>query len=60
MIADGLTKDSGDPIDLLRVCISHAEYHISPESVVLERQAQDRARKKQATLNRVNDITADQ
>lgn len=46
MLADGLTKDAGEPIELLKVCMRHTEYHISPESVVLARQAHERAQKK--------------
>ena len=36
MLADGLTKDAGPPIDLLRACMKRARYQISPESTVLE------------------------
>ena len=39
MVADGLTKDSGGPIDLMRACIKRASYQISPEDTVLEYQA---------------------
>lgn len=42
MLADGLTKDAGDPIDLLRSCIRNSSYQISPESVVLEKQAEEK------------------
>lgn len=47
MLADGFTKDSSDPIDLLRSCIRHASYQISPEETVLARQAEERARRVQ-------------
>ena len=30
MLADGLTKDLGDPMDLMRSCIRNATYQISP------------------------------
>ena len=45
MLADGLTKDSGPPIDLMRACIKHASYQISPEETVLEYQALERDRR---------------
>ena len=39
-----LTKDNGDPTDALRGCIRQSAYQISPESVVLQQQAQKQAR----------------
>lgn len=48
MLADALTKDAGDPIDLLRSSIRSSKYHISPESDVLAKQAEE----KQRRLNR--------
>ena len=42
MLADALTKDQGDPLDLLRACMKSASYQISPEDDVLEKQAQER------------------
>ena len=55
MLADGLTKDLGDPMDLMRSCIRNATYQISPEETVLEMQAQERAerlsRRENATAN---------
>ena len=42
MLADSLTKDKGDPVDLLRSCMKSARYQISPEPTVLERQAAER------------------
>ena len=43
MIADGLTKDKIDPIDLLRSCVRAGSYQISPEEHVLAQQASERA-----------------
>ena len=43
MIADSLTKDAGDPTDLLRACIREGTYQISPETV-LQLQAQEKQR----------------
>lgn len=45
MLADGLTKDKQDPIDLLRSCIRTASYQISPENFVLAQQAAERNRR---------------
>ena len=42
LLADGFTKDAGDPIDLLRSCIRASSYQVSPESEVLERQADEK------------------
>ena len=42
MIADGLTKDKADPVDLLRSCIRAGTYQISPEETALEQQAEER------------------
>ena len=42
MLADGLTKDVVDPIDLLRSCIRSSSYQISPETEVLERQSAEK------------------
>ena len=47
MLADGLTKDQQDPIDLLRSCIRSSTYQISPESFVLAQQAAERDRRRQ-------------
>eukprot|EP00435_Cladocopium_sp_Y103_P073746 s182_g45.t1 len=44
-LADGFTKDSGGPIDLLRACIKRSKYQISPENTVLEYQALERDRR---------------
>ena len=55
MLADALTKDQGDPLDLLRACMKSASYQISPEDDVLEKQAQERldrvTRKAEPALN---------
>ena len=48
MLADSLTKDAGEPVETLRVCLKHSEYQIAPESIVLERQAAEKERRKQA------------
>ena len=52
MIADGLTKDKCDPVDLLRSCVRAGEYQISPEETVLERQACERERRLSAKQDR--------
>lgn len=48
MLADALTKDAGDPTDLLRACIKRSRYQISPEDTVLEYQALERDRRVRA------------
>ena len=45
MIADSLTKDAGDPTDLLRACIRQGTYQISPEETVLKLQAEEKKRR---------------
>lgn len=47
MIADGLTKDKTDPIDLLRSSIRNCSYQISPQEHVIQLQAQERERRLQ-------------
>ena len=42
MLADALTKDKLDPVDLLRACLRSGTYHISPEEHVLAQQAAER------------------
>lgn len=37
MLADGLTKDKGEPLDLLRSVIRSARYQLADEDTVLER-----------------------
>lgn len=56
MIADGLTKDLVDPIDLLRSCLRSSQYQISPEEKVLARQALER----EARVNRKNNHTQEE
>eukprot|EP00435_Cladocopium_sp_Y103_P054627 s220_g17.t2 len=48
MLADSLTKDAGDPVDLLRSCMRSSSYQISPENEVLHKQALE----KELRLNR--------
>ena len=45
MLADSLTKDAGDPTDLLRACIREGLYQISPEETVLQMQADEKRRR---------------
>ena len=42
MLADALTKDKLDPVDLLRACMRSGTYQISPEEHVLAQQAAER------------------
>ena len=45
--ADALTKDTADPVDLLKSCMRSGEYQLSPEHIILERAAAERSRRKQ-------------
>ena len=45
MLADALTKDKGDPADLLRSVLRSGVYQIAGEQVVLENKAEERARR---------------
>ena len=51
MLADSLTKDAGDPTDMLRACIRESKYQISPEETVLEMQAQEKQRRLEKKLS---------
>ena len=57
MIADSLTKDAGDPSDLLRACIRNSSYQISPEKDVLEYQAAEKQRRLQLHQTKREDPT---
>ena len=46
-LADALTKDAADLVDLLRSCIRSGEYQMSPEHIILEPAAAERSRRKQ-------------
>ena len=48
MLADGLTKDRQEPADLLRSCVRQGTYQIAPEDTVLQQQAEERERRKNA------------
>ena len=52
MIADGLTKESAEGIDLLRACVWATAYQISPEDTVLEWRAAERERRRQKAEKR--------
>ena len=42
MVADGLTKDKGEPLDLLRSVIRTARYQLADEDTVLDRKKAER------------------
>ena len=50
MLADALTKDQGDPLDMLRSCLKNSVYQISPEDHVLKMQAKEREDRLQKRL----------
>lgn len=45
MVADGLTKDKGEPLDLLRSVVRTARYQLADEETVLERAKTERQRR---------------
>lgn len=54
MLADGLTKDKADPIDLLRSVLRSARYQLADEQAVLERKKNERERRRQLISSRAN------
>ena len=46
-LADALTKDAADPVDLLRSCMRSGENQLSREHIILERAAAERPGRKQ-------------
>ena len=52
MIADGLTKDRAEPMDLLRSVIRAAKYQLADEQLVLDRKKEERERRKQIASRR--------
>ena len=52
MIADGLTKDRAEPMDLLRSVIRTAKYQLADEQLVLDRKREERERRKQLANKR--------
>ena len=47
MLADSLTKESAEAMDLLRACLREGKYQISDEGQVLEWRAEERRRRQQ-------------
>ena len=45
MVADGLTKDKGEPLDLLRSVFRNARYQLADEQLVLDRKKEERMRR---------------
>ena len=52
MLADGMTKESADALDLLRACMKSGKYQVSPEKDVLEWRATERNRRKDIARRR--------
>lgn len=46
MIADAMTKENADALDLLRACVKAGKYQINPEDNVLEWRALERETRK--------------
>ena len=47
MVADGLTKDKGEPLDLLRSVFRSARYQLADEQLVLDRKKEERIRRQE-------------
>ena len=52
MIADGLTKDKGEPLDLLRSVLRCNRYQLADEQLVLDRKKEERERRREVGQNR--------
>lgn len=52
MVADGLTKDKGEPLDLLRSVIRTARYQLADEDTVLDRKKAERELRKHKAATR--------
>ena len=52
MVADGLTKDKGEPLDLLRSVIRTARYQLADEDTVLDRKKAERELRKSKAASR--------
>ena len=52
MVADGLTKDKGEPLDLLRSVIRVAKYQLADEQTVLDRKREEKELRKNLGKNR--------
>lgn len=53
-LADGLTKDKADPIDLLRSVLRSARYQLADEQAVLDRKKSERERRRQLASTRAD------
>jgi hypothetical protein len=42
MVADALTKDKGEPLDLLRSVVRQGRYQLADEQTVLERKKEEK------------------
>ena len=52
MLADGMTKEAADALDLLRACMRSGKYQVSPEEDVLKWRASERKRRKDVAERR--------
>ena len=52
MLADGLTKDKAEPMDLLRSVLRSARYQLADEQTVLDRKREERERRRQVAHQR--------
>ena len=52
MLADGLTKDKAEPMDLLRSVLRSARYQLADEQTVLDRKKEERERRRRVASDR--------
>eukprot|EP00435_Cladocopium_sp_Y103_P056355 s943_g19.t1 len=52
MAADGLTKDKGEPLDLLRSILRSGRYQLADEQLVLDRKKEERERRRDVGVQR--------
>lgn len=52
MAADGLTKDKGEPLDLLRSILRSGQYQLADEQLVLDRKKEERIRRQEVGRKR--------
>ncbi|OLP92915.1 Copia protein [Symbiodinium microadriaticum] len=54
MLADAMTKEAADALDMLRACLKEGQYQISEEETILQWRSQERERRKTFAQGRVN------
>ena len=57
MAADGLTKDKGEPLDLLRSILRSSRYQLADEQLVLDRKREERDRRREVGVRRMQEAS---